>query len=46
MVVAEAAGVVLATTVGSLVIADSDGLRTGGAVVSSLANDWRRRGME
>ena len=45
-VTAEAAGVVLATALGSLTMADSDGLRAGGVTVSSLAKDWRRRGMK
>jgi len=43
---AETAGVVLATKVGTLAMADSDGLRAGGAAVSSLAKDCGRRGME
>ena len=38
-VAAETAGVVLATVFGSLTTMDSDGLRAGGAAVSSLAND-------
>lgn len=45
-VVTEAVRVVLAATAGSLVIAYRDGLRAGGAAVSSLAKDCRRRGME
>lgn len=45
-VVADTAGIVLAAAVGSLAITDSEGLRVGGAAVSSLAKDWRRRGME
>jgi len=35
----ETAGFVLAATLGSLAMADSDGLRAGGAAVSSLAKD-------
>ena len=42
----EVAGVVLAASVGSLAMANNDGLRAEGAAVSSLATDWRRRGME
>jgi hypothetical protein len=38
-VTAETAGVVLAAMFGSLAMAESDGLRTGGAAVSSLAKD-------
>jgi hypothetical protein len=45
-VVAKTTGVVLTASVGSFAMADNDGLRTGGAAVSSLATDWRRRGME
>lgn len=45
-VAAETAGVVLAATFGSLAIVGSNGLSAGGATVSSLAKDWRRRGMK
>jgi hypothetical protein len=38
-VAVETAGLVLAATVGSLAMADSDGLRVGGAAASSLAKD-------
>jgi len=38
-VTAETVGVVLSTTLGSLARAESDGLRVGGAAVSSLAKD-------
>jgi len=38
-VAVETAGVVLATMFGSLAMADSEGLRVGGAAVSSLARD-------
>ena len=38
-VAVETVGLVLAATVGSLAIADSDGLRVGGAAASSLAKD-------